>query len=102
MQKITLSFALVCIAPLLHANDSTRTEQQIAGKDAPFPIDESTLPEETPNYDGTYPSQNRTTPSQGRVTPPQGKKNTEQKFTPEVNSSKSKAGKDIFPPEDAG
>ncbi len=83
----------------------------IAGKDFPFPPDESVLPQNTPEEeddDYDYPYQNRprnqqkpganpNRPNSGKdIFPPE----EERRISPEVNSNRPNAGKDIFPPEE--
>jgi hypothetical protein len=105
MRKICLGI-LTCSTVVLCADSFRDSDAMIAGKDFPFPPDESDMPENTPSDDnnngttpapqnpssGTAPSNNSSRPKSGKdVFPPE----------PDVNTSKPQAGKDIFPPEDS-
>jgi len=89
MKKIWLG-ALTIATLSLYADSFRESDGLLAGKDFPFPPDESDLPENDEPSDDTP------------VTPPPSKPQSQKsgkQITPQV--SKPKAGKDIFPPEDA-
>lgn len=101
---------MTCTALSLKA-DSFNVSDLLAGKDFPFPPDESDLPENMPTEDsGNSSSSGQSQQSEKKIAPEvqQGKPKTgkdifppesEKQITPEVQQNKPRMGKDIFPPE---
>lgn len=101
MRKIGIGIlGILTIATVsIHADAFSELDNAlIAGKDFPFPPDESALPETTPSdsTNGSSINSGSSSPSQKL---PQSKK-SEKNIRPDVNSPKPNAGKDIFPPEE--
>lgn len=72
---------LTCVSLSVNADSFNETDMLLAGKDFPFPPDESDLPENAP---------------QDQSQPQKSEKN----INPEVQN-KPQTGKDIFPPEES-
>jgi hypothetical protein len=74
---------LTCTITLVADGYSASDQEFFAGKDFPFPPDESALPQNAPDDENM--------PSSGQ---------SEKEIKPEVNSTKPREGKDIFPPDE--
>lgn len=96
---------LTCVSLSINADSYNETDYLLAGKDFPFPPDESDLPENVPQDQSQSQTSEKKINPEVQRNPQTGKdifppEESEKNINPEVQG-KPQMGKDIFPPEES-